>query len=109
MIPFKFSPVVRFTVEGTYNDEDGLANPFSFWLKCERLETDVINDWFKRPGALVADFVVTVAKDWGDVKTADGQAVPFSDENLRAFLAQAGMGQVCFQRYMQEAGAKPKN
>lgn len=110
MIPFKFSPTVRFTVTGTYNDDQGVAQPFAFWLKCERRSVEGIDELLQRPEHDLTDFVLEVAQDWGDVKDEKGNQVPFSEENLRALLGNVpGLSQVCFRYFMAEAGAKAKN
>lgn len=110
MIPFKFAPIVRFTVEGTYNDDAGVSHPFSFWLKCERWPADKIDAFIKQPGSTLRDLMTAVVKDWGDVKDpASGDAVPYSADNLGAFLLQPGLALLCVNRYSAEAGAKAKN
>jgi len=108
MIPFKFSPTVRFTVAGTINDDKGVAQPFSFWLICERWTSDRIDAFLKTDDKTLRDLMLAVAQDWGDVIDS-GEPVPFSADNLDALLKQPGVAVTVFKAYAAEAGAKAKN
>lgn len=102
------SDTVKFKVKGTINDAEGKAQPFDFWLTCERLSTDALSAKIKTDGN-INDFVVDVVRDWDDVRDEDGKKIPFSTDALRQLCAIPGVGFVAYRTYATEVGAKEKN
>lgn len=104
------SNTVAFKVEGTINDEAGIAQPFNFKVTATRLDSDQIQTKLKTESdASLADFLSGVLQDWAGVLDADSKALPYSEANLRALTRIPGVAALVFQTYLAEVGAKAKN
>ena len=109
-IKITISNTVAFNVKGTINDANGIAQPFSFKLTCQRLEQEQITNKLKSESdASLVDFLVDVVQDWSGVRDDDDKPVPYTDAALRQLCKISGVGAVAFQTYLAEVGAKAKN
>jgi len=109
-IKITISNTVAFNVKGTINDANGIAQPFSFKLTCQRLEQEQITNKLKTDTEnSIVDFLCDVVEGWSGVRDDDDKPVPYSDEALRQLCKISGVGAVAFQTYLAEVGAKAKN
>jgi hypothetical protein len=100
---------LRVPVKGTIAGEDGKPVNFSFVLLCDRLSQTEIDEAIKNKDETVKDFVQRVTNGWEDVLDANGDSIPFDEDNLAAVLDQAGLPAVCYHAYLKEVGATAKN
>lgn len=111
MINIEIDDIVQFRVKGTMNTKDGVAKPFDFGLKCERLDTDAFKAATNAEDGEVTmtDFMVRVTRGWLDVRDGSGTPVDFSEEAMRKLCKVPGLAYLMFRTYGVEAGAKEKN
>lgn len=100
--------VVKFQVKGSFADRTGKDQPFSFYLTCERVDTDEVDDAVKN-GAKYLDFFLERTTDWSGVLDADKKPVPFSADALTSLFKLPGVPMLTWRRYLEEIGAKAKN
>lgn len=101
---------VNVPVKGVLSDDAGQPERFEFTLQCRRLGADALRDKLKNGGERsVKSFMQDVAEGWRGVQGADGQPLPFTDDNLDALLDTPGLAQLAFEAYLQEQAAKAKN
>lgn len=104
------SDTVGIKVKGAINDAAGVAQPFDFGLTCKRLDVDQINDKVKNQSdASITDFLVDVVNGWSGVQSAEGEAMPYTEDALRKLCRIAGVAGLAFRTYLAEVGAKEKN
>lgn len=101
------SATVLIAVAGKIPNEAGVALPFDFTLKCDRLPADQIRNLVEK--STITEVVRKVSRGWDAVTDDDGNAVPFSVEALDQLLNVPGMAKVCFDAYFEGCGAKAKN
>lgn len=110
MININVSNLVKFKVEGTINDENGVSKPFDFWLTCERLPADQLTfDALRVRGETNAQFMQRVIKDWEGVRDHENKPVPYSDSAFTELMRIPGVDGVAISAYLAGAGAKAKN
>ena len=102
------SDTVSFKVQGSINDAAGIAQPFSFTLKCSRLNTEDLQSKIKSDGDVI-DFLNDVIEDWSGVKDADDKPLPYTEASLRALCTLPGISMIAYRTYLTECGAKEKN
>lgn len=108
-ISLKVSDTIKFKVKGTNKDENGIDQPFDFWLTADRADQDEVRAIFKSEENMI-DVLVSKVTDWTGVKDADGKQVPYSSDNLQALCKlYPGLTNIAFTTYMTEVGAKAKN
>lgn len=96
-------------VSGTMPNAPGTGSElFSFTLRCRRLDADALQARLDE-GVSMADFLAGVVEDWSGVTVDDGQAWPYSPQNLRALCEAPGMANVMLSAYLQQQGARAKN
>lgn len=103
---------VAVLVTGSHTNESGKAIPFKFTLICKRLDAAELKDALGSGETQVDDFVTNVATGWRDqrlVLEGDDTPAEFCPDALEALLNISGLGMLCFNAYMKEAGAKAKN
>ena len=108
------SDTVPVPVKGTIKNDDGTDRAFSFTLQCKRLPAAEMRKDVKDGERPAGEIVTKVATGWKDqdlVLDPDNGDAPaeFSAEAMEAMLDIPGMAMVCFQSYLNEAGAKQKN
>jgi len=109
MYKINASATIRVPVVGSVAGEDGKPVKFTFGLQCKRLQQPEIDELMKDPNAPVKGFLHQVVNGWHDVVGADDQPIEFSEANFAALLDQPGMSMLCFNAFMSDIGAKPKN
>lgn len=102
------SNMVSFKVEGSINNEEGVAEPFDFVLKCERLD-DLQVKVKLDSGIKVQAFLLDVVRNWSGPRDADDKPVPFSEDAFKGVCNITGMAILMYQTYLQSIGAKQKN
>jgi hypothetical protein len=110
---------VGFKVVGKFNDPDGNASEFSFRLTAKRLTqdeltqaiSDAVIDAAKNGNhQKIADTLIEITTDWGDVKDADSEPVSYSADGLRGlFTNYPGLALHTWRSYQDEVGVKAKN
>lgn len=106
------SNTVAVPVAGSHTNENGKPVPFKFTLICKRLNAEDLKVALDGGEAKVDEFVADVVTGWRDqrlVLESDDTPAEYCPDALAALLNISGMGMLCFQSYMKEAGAKGKN
>jgi hypothetical protein len=100
---------LRVPVAGSIKDDNGVPVKFDFTLLCKRLDQAAIDAVIKDKDSPVRDFLHDVTEGWESVQTAEGEPIPFSQDNLSEVLLEAGLHTLCFYAYLKEVGAVAKN
>lgn len=104
------SDTVLVPVAGAFRDADGVEQPFSFSLICNR---ESVEEQKKSLGKPMADFVAERTIGWRDQKLVldidTGAPAEFCADALAALLNINGISPMAFQAYMVESGAIAKN
>jgi hypothetical protein len=107
-IKITIAPRAKFRVKGSFNDENGRAEPFDFGLLCRRLDADELRE--KTAGEVnLIEFMLDVTDDWFDVKGAEDKPIAYSPDALRQLLKQPGLAWTTYRTFLAETGAKEKN
>jgi hypothetical protein len=109
-IKITISNKVKFKVDGTIKDAEGVDQPFNFSLTCKRLDSEELTKRFAdADGSTLLAFLQEVTTDWASVNDDDGQPMPYSAEALSSLLRIPGLAMLVYTKYMTEIGAKAKN
>lgn len=101
------SNIVGIKVKGTINDENGVAQPFEFVLKCKRLDADQISEKHKlQSDATMSEFMEDVVEDWSGVRDEDGKPIPFDANMLKQLFKCTGVPFLAYKAYLEDVGAK---
>jgi len=100
---------LRVPVKGSIADENGKPVPFSFVLLCDRITQSRVTEVLEDKDMKSTDFLQDVTNGWEGVLDANGQPIPFSAESFAEVMEQVGLPTVCFQAYLKEVAAAPKN
>jgi len=96
-------------VSGSIKDEKGESQQFSFSLVCKRLTQSEIDEALANKSESVKDFLRKVVQDWDGVLDEEGVSMVFGPETFEKVLDEPGLRTVCFNEYMSQIGAVPKN
>lgn len=107
-IKLKLAALVKFAVKGTYNDENGAAQSFSFSLVCDRLTGDELIKSFA-DGVKLSEAFARITKDWSDVHDEKGAPIPYTAQGLEQLFSIPGLPHLTYMTYLSESGAKAKN
>lgn len=102
---------VGFKVQGTYNDEDGIKQPFDFKLICRRMEDKEFLDRMNAASndETVTDFMIEIIEDWDNVRGPDNAKLDYTTDNWRSLCKMPGVARLAFDTYRAEVGVKAKN
>lgn len=101
---------VKFKVKGTIKDEQGVNQPFDFWLTCLRRNADEVKDLLENASQqTVSDFMASVVEGWEGVRGEDGGAIEYSEARLRELFQIPGIAVMTFTTYFEETSARAKN
>lgn len=103
------SNTVLVPVRGTFANEEGVAEPFAYSLRCERLTTDGMQSLLKQVNGEFAQFMRHVTRAWSDVLDDSGQPADYSDAGMARLMAQHGQAKVAYDAYADTVQAKAKN
>jgi hypothetical protein len=103
---------VLVNVAGTTTDENGVAKAFSFGLICKRLKDSELRAAQNELKLIdVPQFLEPLVTGWRDqtlVLDEDGTPAAFCPEAFAELFSLAGMHQLCFNAYVEAAGATGK-
>jgi hypothetical protein len=109
-IKLTISNKVKFKVEGTIKDADGVDQPFNFALTCKRLDAEELQRRFAASqDSTLGEFLEEITLDWAEVKDDAGQALAYSADSLKSLLRSPGLAALVYGKYITEIGAKAKN
>lgn len=108
-IKIGISNKVGVKVQGHFNDENGVKQPFDFKLTCKRLKEAEFTKKMEDGDATIADFIEEITEGWEGVRDANNVKVDYSPEALRELFETPGIASLIFDTYRREVGVKAKN
>lgn len=104
------SNVFGFPVKGTFLNEQGKEEAFSFTLFANRPEQEALRAELSPDNHKgLSDFLLERVTGWRGVIGEDKQEVPFDTEAFRQLLAMPALANLAFNAYIANCGARAKN
>ena len=97
-----------FKVEGSTNDEKGVAQPFDFVLKAVRLDEKDIQAKLDDGGS-VMEFLADLVRGWDGPRDESDKPIPFTPEAFKSLGSIPGLAKIMLKGYLLGVGAKEKN